>query len=315
MPDLDVWAVDGGAVQCRNGCRQILATEVLFSGGKSPCPRTDQLHPFDAGKSGGKRWQGSPPSKHLARWKTHGDANIWMPPRRGHHEVWSYDQWVAAFRSRFVRMPNGCLEWQGSRVRHGYGRFIFDGKQWFTHRLAYTLSVGPIPDGLNVCHHCDNPPCGEPTHLFVGDNAANLEDMRRKGRGFVPDAPRGSAHLKTSLTEEAVVAIRQANADGESQSAIARRLGISRVIVAAICTWKTWKHAGGSETPRQRRGDRTIVPLRRTGPLTDSERAEIRASAAMGVDLARLYGVSPATICTIRRGYVRNRPPTATRPQ
>lgn len=90
-----------------------------------------------------------------------------------------------------VRMPNGCMEWTRAKVKgNGYGTIRADGKMVVTHRLAWELANGPIPDGLWVLHHCDNPPCcqTEPTegypdgHLFLGTHADNMADMAAKGR-------------------------------------------------------------------------------------------------------------------------------------
>ena len=89
-----------------------------------------------------------------------------------------------------VRQPNGCLEWQASRNADGYGRIGTRGKNAHTHRVAWEIANGPIPPGVDVLHHCDNPPCGqtEPTegypdgHLFLGTTADNMADMVTKGR-------------------------------------------------------------------------------------------------------------------------------------
>lgn len=86
---------------------------------------------------------------------------------------------------------NGCLEWTGSTSAKGYGRIWSDGKVRGAHRIAWELVNGPIPDGLFVCHHCDNPPCCETSpseaypdgHLFLGTDADNYVDMVMKGRG------------------------------------------------------------------------------------------------------------------------------------
>ena len=94
------------------------------------------------------------------------------------------------FWSSLVEQPNGCREWTGDTEAAGYGRFRAAGKYVKAHRFAWTLTNGPIPDGLGVLHHCDNPPCcqTDPTegypegHLFLGTRADNNADMAAKGR-------------------------------------------------------------------------------------------------------------------------------------
>lgn len=81
-----------------------------------------------------------------------------------------------------VRMPSGCIEWSASRFAQGYGQIKIDGKNRKTHRVAWELVNGPIPDGLMVCHRCDNPPCCNLDHLFLGTAADNTHDMQAKGR-------------------------------------------------------------------------------------------------------------------------------------
>lgn len=82
----------------------------------------------------------------------------------------------------------GCWEWSGLRSARGYGRFGHDSRR--AHRIAWELTFGPVPDGLLVCHTCDNPPCIRPEHLFLGTDADNARDMVAKGRGrYGPLAP------------------------------------------------------------------------------------------------------------------------------
>ena len=81
-----------------------------------------------------------------------------------------------------------CHETRGWRTRRGYGRAYWstddggDGKRWYWHRRRWVEANGPIPDGLCVLHRCDNPPCGNPDHLFLGTQEDNMMDMASKGR-------------------------------------------------------------------------------------------------------------------------------------
>lgn len=91
---------------------------------------------------------------------------------------------VAKFWSQVVK-SDGCWEWSGSRTGDGYGALHESGnpKQYKTHRVSYELHHGPIPPGMYVCHHCDNPPCVRPDHLYAGTATDNNRDtIRRKRR-------------------------------------------------------------------------------------------------------------------------------------
>jgi len=82
---------------------------------------------------------------------------------------------------------NSCWEWLGpkqfNRGRVRIGSQVDDTRKLILpHRIAYELTYGPIPKGLFVCHHCDNPPCCNPIHLFLGTQRDNMQDAVRKGR-------------------------------------------------------------------------------------------------------------------------------------
>ncbi len=75
-----------------------------------------------------------------------------------------------------------CWIWTGGRDTDGYGKYNLHGTVWVASRLAYTLAYGPVPPDKYVCHTCDNPPCGNPPHLFLGTNRDNMRDAASKGR-------------------------------------------------------------------------------------------------------------------------------------
>lgn len=93
---------------------------------------------------------------------------------------------IAQFWAGVKKAENGCWEWMGTRLPRGYGRttIIKGGRQMYTHRLAWELTHGPIPDGLFVCHTCDNPPCCNLDHLWLGTIKDNNQDCTKKGRHY-----------------------------------------------------------------------------------------------------------------------------------
>lgn len=124
-----------------------------------------------------------------------------------------------------------CWPWLGNRSE-GYGRC----RGQYTHRIAYALTHGAIPAGMFVCHSCDNPPCVNPAHLWLGTNADNLADMWRKGRSSV----------RPHLTPTQVALIRR-SPGGSPLWALAERLGVSvRTVYRARSTdyGRTWQHQG-----------------------------------------------------------------------
>src|SRR5689334_1517297 len=91
--------------------------------------------------------------------------------------------------------PEDCWPWTRAVVGFGYGHFKVAGRSVQTNRLAYELKNGPIPDGLCVLHRCDNPPCCNPAHLFLGTRKENNQDRHRKGRNAKSrDLPTGDDH-------------------------------------------------------------------------------------------------------------------------
>lgn len=136
-------------------------------------------------------------------------------------------------------LPSACWEWQGPRGKQGYGYAKIAGLPSRAHRLSYELHYGPIPDGLYVCHTCDNRACVNPTHLFLGTAADNTADMVAKGRAY---KPRGEAHPHAKLTWGDVREIRRLYATGKyTQEKLGQRFGVNRTTVWSIVHHKAWK--------------------------------------------------------------------------
>ncbi len=136
---------------------------------------------------------------------------------------------------QFVVQAEGCWGWIGPLHNAGYGRLAHDKMELLAHRIAYELFVGPIPDGMHVLHHCDNPPCMNPAHLFLGTHADNMRDMVVKGR-----SQRGERNGQSKLTEGQVLEIRKVHAGGDSQKELAQRYGVDRSMVNRIVNGKNW---------------------------------------------------------------------------
>lgn len=130
-----------------------------------------------------------------------------------------------------VHHDTGCWAWNGSLSSHGYGQLAVGGKRPETaSRVAYEAWVAPIPPGMAVCHRCDNPPCINPEHLFLGSKAVNNADMRNKRR----DA-NGERHAGHRLTDEQVAQIRARYAGGGVyQKDLAEEYGVSQQLVSLI---------------------------------------------------------------------------------
>jgi len=137
----------------------------------------------------------------------------------------------------------GCWEWTGGRNGCGYGRFWIgaEGRHRTAHRFAWELYRGQIPDGLHVLHHCDNPGCVNPGHLFLGTQAENNRDMASKGRARNEPRP-GEKHPLAKLNNPTVLEIRRRVARGEPQAGVAKAFGVSHQTVSAIKLRKTWRH-------------------------------------------------------------------------
>jgi hypothetical protein len=141
----------------------------------------------------------------------------------------------------YVNKTDSCWNWFGPRnvFRGGYGRFNWNYKIYRAHRFSYLLYRGDIPDGMCVCHKCDNPSCVNPDHLFLGTQAENIRDAKGKNRLAV-----GDRNKSTKLTESEIREIRKRYIPGDplcGQKALGDRYGVTHGNIHQIITGKTWK--------------------------------------------------------------------------
>ena len=140
--------------------------------------------------------------------------------------------------------PDGCWEWMGN-TRNGYGRTTVgsrtDGtrKTVSVHRLSYELHYGEIPNGMEVCHKCDNRRCIRPSHLFLGTRQDNIDDREQKGRN---NPPKGERHAKAKLTEADVLTIRAKRLQGESFGKLAEEYGVCKRTIQDAVSGKNWSY-------------------------------------------------------------------------
>ena len=188
------------------------------------------------------------------------------------------------------RGPDDCWEWQEGKSKQGYGQFTLYGAHLRAHRFAWMLTHGPIPDEMLVCHKCDNPPCCNPSHLFLGTHLDNQRDKKAKGRCATGE--RNGAH---TYPERRPRGLRQ----GKHTCPESRSFGDKNGQRTQPHRRATGIHSGAHTHPELvKRGSQQTNSV-----LTESSVLEIRAKVASGewtqALAAKLFSVTPTLICYI----------------
>ena len=157
-----------------------------------------------------------------------------------------------SFSKRFwdrvnIGAPDECWKWTGETTSNGYGRYVTryakPNSRTGAHRIAWMLSYGEIQAGLCVCHKCDNPPCCNPAHLWIGTHRDNTLDAFKKGRRkyIVPPIMKEEDHGRAKLTRRAVMAAKKMRMAGSLWVDIASYFGVGYSTIRDAVLGNTWK--------------------------------------------------------------------------
>lgn len=176
-----------------------------------------------------------------------------------HARLWPCDAERLGAGADRSAAQDGCWVWMKSRSKKGYGRINVRNIIEFAHRVAWCLANGPIPEGLLVLHRCDNPPCVNPAHLFIGTAAQNTADMLAKGREYRKGSgnpaalaagrlslPKGAAHHNSKLNDDDVREIRALYPMGWTLQALSDKFAVHAGTIGPALYGRTWSHLPGA---------------------------------------------------------------------
>lgn len=204
------------------------------------------------------------------------------------------------FRHQY-KVGESCWEWTGAIDSHGYGRIrgeLFGAEYKTAHRISWVLAnAKPIPDGMVVCHTCDNRRCVNPAHLWLGTPNDNMQDKVAKGRHRT-DRTRGEARPEAKLTE---VQVRAILLDPRPYSVIGHDYGVHAQTISSIKNRQSWAHVDVDHIVKP---ERVSHRKGKSDRINDDIVREIRSSSTPGSELAERYGVSRQLITNIRKRRV-----------
>lgn len=141
-----------------------------------------------------------------------------------------------------------CWQWEGANDTCGYGNVTINGRNKKAHRVAWESVNGQIPEGMYICHRCDNPGCVNPTHLFIGTQKDNMRDMKNKGRrkGIIPNwktspVKTGEKNANAKLSYKKAEEIRSLyNSGDKTMVLLASMYGVNRNLISKVVRGKVW---------------------------------------------------------------------------
>jgi len=144
---------------------------------------------------------------------------------------------------RYVKKTKKCWLWVNRKgvPANDYGRINLGNKHLKAHRVSWEIHFGIIPEGLEICHKCDNPPCVNPDHLFIGTKSDNQKDSWNKGR-HLPVDNRGEKCGMHKLTENQVLTIRKLRVSGETLKNLSVKFDVHIQTICDIVYRKKWRH-------------------------------------------------------------------------
>ena len=156
-------------------------------------------------------------------------------------------QFAISFWARVKKEgQNECWNW--TKAKHTqknffrYGIVWWNGKKYYAHRAAWIITNGKIPKEMNICHHCDNPMCVNPSHLFLGTQKDNVQDCKNKGRF---NKEKGEDRYNATLKESDIIEIRRRYVPRSKENSgvkLAKEFGVGHSMISAIIKKTRWKH-------------------------------------------------------------------------
>lgn len=143
---------------------------------------------------------------------------------------------------RSVVDSSGCWNWTWYKDINGYGKVTIDSKTWLAHRVSYIVFKGEFPDEMFICHHCDNPSCINPDHLFVGTMSDNMKDAYDKGILHPANQfKKGEPNVNRKLTNDQVKEIKRLMGLGYQQKQVAKMYKVAPATIMRIMTKRMYK--------------------------------------------------------------------------